>query len=142
MAEHRHEHAVGILGIDEDRGDLLALPQSHVAPRLAAVGGLVHAVADREVGPLQPFPTADVDHARVGRGDGDRTDRAGGLIVEDRRPHATVVGRAPHAAVVDTDVEESRVAGDARRGHRAPATERADRPPAQRGVARGIDLLG
>src|SRR5262249_32402607 len=36
---------VGVLGVDEDLADLERLLESHVLPGLAAVGGLVHAVA-------------------------------------------------------------------------------------------------
>ena len=99
----------GIARVDDDLRDLLAVAQAEVRPRLAGVGGLVDAVAGREVGALQPFAAADVDDVRVRRRDRDRADRAGRLVVEDRRPGAAVVGRLPHAAVDGADVEHVRL---------------------------------
>ena len=53
MAEHRDEQPVRIARIDGDLRDLLRVAQAEVRPRLAGVGGLVDAVADREVGTLR-----------------------------------------------------------------------------------------
>ncbi len=74
MAEHGHEQAVGIFGIDEDGRDLLAVAQTEMLPRLAAVGRFVHAVADGKIGPLQTFAAADIDDVGIGGRDGERAD--------------------------------------------------------------------
>ena len=67
MAQDGHKDAVGVVRIHDDGGDLLAVAQAQVPPRLAGVGGSVHAVAHREVRPLQPFARAHVDRVGVRR---------------------------------------------------------------------------
>ena len=69
----------------------------------------------------------------IGRRDGDRADRAGRLVVEDRRPGAAVVGRLPDAAVDDADVERVRLAGDAVERLGPAGAVRPDVAPAQLG---------
>ena len=90
-------------------------------PGLAAVGGLVDAVADGEVGADDAGAGADVDDVGIGRRHGDRADRAGACLVEDRFPIGTVVGRAPDAAVVEADVEHVRLARHAGHARARPA---------------------
>ena len=58
---NRDEEPVGIAGIDGHLGNLLAVAQAEVRPGLAGVGGLVDAVADGEVWPMQSFAAADVN---------------------------------------------------------------------------------
>src|SRR5207244_3970871 len=48
MAEHGDEDSVGVMWIDDDGTDLLAVFQPHVPPGLAAVGGFVNAVPGRK----------------------------------------------------------------------------------------------
>ena len=88
MPEHGDEQPVRVARVDDDLRDLLAVAQAEMRPGRAGVDRLVDAVAGGEVGPLQAFAAADVDDARIGRRDRDRADRAGGLVVEDRRPRA------------------------------------------------------
>jgi hypothetical protein len=133
VAEDRHEEPLLVLRVHDDLRDLLAVAEAEVGPGPPAVPRAVDPVAGREVGPLHALPAADVDDVGVGGGDGDRADRAGGLVVEDRLPRPAVVGRLPDAAVHDADVEEAGPPGDARGGLRAAAAEGADRPPAQLG---------
>src|SRR5207249_2665721 len=111
--------------------DLAPLVQAEMAPRPAAVGGLVDAVACGEVRPLEALAAADVDHVRARRSDGDRTDGAGRLIVEDRPPGPAVVLGLPDPAVDGAHVEDVGLIRDAGRGLRAPAAVRADHAPAQ-----------
>ena len=99
MAEHGDEETIGVLGIDDDLRNLLAVAQAEMRPGLAGVGGFVDAVAGRQVGALQAFAAADVDDVRIRWRQRDRADRAGRLVVEDRNPGASVVGRLPDAAV-------------------------------------------
>src|SRR5262249_59003433 len=105
MPEHRDEEPRRVARIDRDLGDLLPLAQAEVAPGSSRVGGLVDAVADGEIGPLQALAAADVDQVGVRRRYGDRADRGGGLVVEDRRPRPAVVVAAEDAAVDRADVE-------------------------------------
>src|SRR5205807_9234897 len=111
-----------------------------VRPRFAGVGGFVDAVAGGEVGTLQPFAAADVDHVWIGGRHGDGADRAGGLVVEEGEPDTPGVGALPHAAVVDADVEDVRLRRNAHRGHGSAAAERADVAPAACIAEIGIDL--
>src|SRR5439155_9583751 len=108
--------------------------QAHVLPRLAAVGRFVDAVAGGQVGPLQTLAAADVDDVGLGRGDGERADRSGRLVVEDRLPGPSGIRGLPDAAVVDTDVEDVRLAGHSRGADGAAAPEWADHPPTQAGI--------
>ena len=100
-----------------------------MGPRLPRVGGLVDAVADREVRTRQAFAAADVQDVGIRRRDDDPADRAGRLVVEDRLPRAAGVGRLPDAAVDHADVERVRLAGMACRRLGAPGPVRADVPP-------------
>src|SRR6185503_463532 len=70
MAQDRDEQTIGILRIDGDLRDLLAVAEAEARPRLARVGRLVDAVAGREVRTLQPFAAADINDVGVGRGHG------------------------------------------------------------------------
>ena len=141
MAEDGDEQPVRIAWIDDDLRDLLAVAQAEMRPRLSGVGGFVDAVARREIGTLQPFAAAHVDDVRIGRRDGNRADRAGRLVVEDRRPDAAVVGRLPHAAVGGGDVEDVGLRRHAGGRLRPSAAMRADHPPPHLAVHRGRDLL-
>src|SRR5439155_25758411 len=142
VAQHGDEDAVGVLGIDEDRRDLLAVAQAQVFPRLAAVGRFVDAIADGQVGALEALAAADVEDVGVGRRYGQGADGAGGLVVEDGVPGAAGVGGLPDTAVVDADVEDVGLAGDADGADGAPAAEGADHAPAQGVVMLGGDVLG
>src|SRR5271157_40477 len=135
VAHRRDENAVGVLGINQNCADLLGIAQPEMPPRLAAVDGFVHAVADGEIGPLrQPFAAADIEHVGVGGRHGDGADGAGGLVIENGPPcHAEIVG-LPYAAVVDADEEHVRLVGDARGADGAAAAERADHAPLKSGV--------
>ena len=130
VAEHGDEQPVGVARIDGDRRDHLAVAQAEVLSTSSGVGGLVDAVADREIGADDAGAGADVDDVRVRRRDGDRADRAGRLVVEQRHPVGAVVGRAPDAAVVEADVEDVRLAGDAGQRAGASGARRADVAPA------------
>ena len=119
----------GVLRIDDDLRDLLRVAQAEVRPRLAGVGGLVDAVAGRQVGPLLRLAGADVDDVGIRGRHRQRADRAGGLLVEDRQPGAAGVGGLPHAAVDDADVEGVRLARHAVERLGAAGAVRADVAP-------------
>src|SRR6185436_4289378 len=129
MAEGRQEHAVGVAGIDDDSPDLLRVRETDVAPGAPAVRGLVGAVALRDVGAHVRLARADVEDARVGRGEGDGSDGPDGLAVEDRPPGAAGVGRLPDPAVDAAEVEVLALARHPRHREHAAAAERADEPP-------------
>ena len=141
MPEHRDENAIRVARIDDDRGNLLPVAQSEMAPRLPGVARLVDAVADREVRPLQPLAASDVDRVGVRGRQRDRADRACRLVVEDGPPCASVVVGLPDAAVVHTDIEDVRLAGDACRADRPPSAVRTDHAPLQSGIELRIEVL-
>ena len=129
-ARARRRTAVGIAGIDGQRGNLLAIAQAEMRPGLARVGGFVNAVANGEIGAMQAFAAADIDDIGIGRSDGDGANGLRGLIVEDRIPGAAVVVGLPHAAVDLAHIENVGLAGHAGGSARAPAAERTDHAPA------------
>jgi hypothetical protein len=116
--------------VDRESRDLFGVAKAEMRPRLARIRGLVDPVADGKVRPLQALAASDVQRVRARRCDGEGADRACGLVVENRRPHAPGVRRFPDAAVVRGDVEDVRVSGNAARGDGAPAAEGPDHPPA------------
>src|SRR5579871_2529131 len=131
VAEDGDEEAVGVARVHDHRRDLLAVAQPQVLPGLAAVGGLVNAVAGGQVRALQPLAAANIEDGRVRRSHGQG---AGQLPVEERHPDVAVVGGLPDAAVVDADVKDVRMAGHAGGADGPAAAERPDHAPAQAGV--------
>src|SRR5262249_50302473 len=71
-------------GVHEDPDDVLGVLQAHVLPGLAAVGGLVDAVADRDRVAHPGLPRPDPHGLRAGGVDRDRSDGLHGFLVEDR----------------------------------------------------------
>ncbi len=140
MAEDGDEDAIGILRVDDDIGDLLAVAQTEMFPGVASVGGFVNSVARGKVGTAQAFAAAYVNNVGIRRRYGERADRAGGLVVEDGKPGATGVGGLPHAAIIYADVEEIWFAGDAGGGYGAASPERADTAPFETCVEVGREL--
>src|ERR1700734_19441 len=98
-------------------------------PRRAAVGRLVDAVTDREIGPLQALAAAGVETLRIARRDGERADRSGWFIIEDRHPRASRVVASPNAAVDRGDIEEIRLICDAVDRDGASSAHRPDESP-------------
>ena len=126
-------------------------------PGAARVGRLVDAVADGKVGAAQAFSAADIDRARTGGGDGQRSDRTGAVVVirlviiglvairlsiEDRVPSAAEVGRLPNSAVVGRHVEDIRLARHPGNRHRASPAKRPDHAPVEFLVHRWVIVLG
>src|SRR5439155_709912 len=136
MPEHGDEGTVGILRIDGDLRNLLALPKAKVLPAPPAVDGSVDPVSRGQVGPLQAFAASHIDDVRVRERDGDGADASRRLIVEDRRPRPAVVYRPPDAAVDRTHVEDARARRHAGSGLRAPSAKGPDRAPVQFGEQR------
>ena len=129
MSQHRNEDPVGLLRVDRDSRDLLTVAQPEVSPRLAGVNRLIETVSGREIGTLQSFARADVDHARIARRDFHRADAPRRLLVEDRIPGASGIGGLPDAAVGRADVERVRLARHAGCRLRATGAEGTDVTP-------------
>ena len=130
VTQHRDEEPIGVAGIHGDRRDHLAVAQAEVLPRASGVCGLVDPVADGQIGTDDARPGPDVDDAGVGRGDTDRADRAGRLVIEQRHPVGAVVRRSPESAVVEAGIEGVRLAGNAGQRTGTSAASRADVAPA------------
>src|SRR5262249_54374835 len=111
--------------VDDDGADLAFLLPD-LFPRLAGVARLVDAVARGDVAADVGLAGTDVDHVRVGRGDGDGPDRRDGLVVEDGLPGEAAVGRLPDAAAGGGRVIGERVAWDAAGAADAAADGGAD----------------
>ena len=66
---HRGDvHEVGVVRVQRDAPDMLAVAQPHVRPGLAAVGALVDTVAPRRALPVGALAGADPDDGRVAPG--------------------------------------------------------------------------
>lgn len=129
MAEDRGEQPVGIGWIDSHRRYLLTVAQAEVRPCFARIGRAIDAVADRKVGPVQPFATGNVDHIAVRGRHHDRANRLRILPIENRIPCTSVIGRLPHPAIYLADVEHVRLVGNTRRGTRAASAKWPDHAP-------------
>src|SRR2546427_568096 len=77
-------------------------------PGFTAIRGLVDAVANRKIGPLQSFAASHVNDIGIGRSHGNRSHGTGRLIVEDGPPRISRVRRLPHAAVHRRHIENVR----------------------------------
>ncbi len=140
MPEDGDEQPVRVGRVDDERRDLLRVAQlRQMRPGAARVGGLVDAVADREVGTLLSLAGADVEHAGIGRRDRERADRAGAGAVEDRLPRPPGVGRLPHAAVRHPHVEGVGLLHHAGDGAGAAGAMRPDVAPGQFAEERRVD---
>src|SRR4051812_19581609 len=112
-----------------------------MGPGLPCIGRFVDAVASGQVGPLQAFAAADVNDVWVGGRNGNRANRAGGLIVKNRLPGSSRVGCLPHAAINGAHVEDIRLLRYATTRAATPATRGPNHPPAHFAVQVGIELL-
>src|SRR5262249_21968385 len=114
VAQRRDVHDVGVLRVDDDAADVARLLETDVLPGLAAVGGLVHAVAPRDAVARVVLAGADPHDVGVGRRHRDGTDAQGRLVVEDRLPAVAAVGGLPDAAGRGAEVDRLGVALPAR----------------------------
>ena len=98
VAERGYPDDVGIGGVDDDAGDVLGVAQTHVGPGIAAVGGLVDAVAPVGAAGERIIAGAHPDHVGIRRRHRERADGGDSYGVGDRLPGGAVIGSAPHAA--------------------------------------------
>jgi hypothetical protein len=130
MTKDGDEEPVGVAWIHRDGRDHLAVAQPEMLPRAPGVGGLVHPVADGEIGPDDARSRPHVDDVGVRRRDGDGADRTGRLVVEQRDPVGAVVGGSPDAPIVEAGVERIGLTGNASQRTRASGTGWTDVAPA------------
>ena len=113
VSDRRHVDLLRVERVDDDARDVPGVGEAEMPPRLPAVGGLVHAVAERDRVADVRLAGPDVDHLGIGRVDRHVADRLHRLLVEQRCPTRASVGRLPHAARRGCDVDGARIAGDA-----------------------------
>src|SRR5690349_25099476 len=75
VTERADVNDVGVLRIDNDGRDVFGLGESHVLPRLAAVGRFVNAIAERHAVAYVRFAGADPNDVGITRREGDVADR-------------------------------------------------------------------
>ncbi len=129
VAHGAHVDHVGVAGVHDDAPYATRLPQAHVLPRLARVGGQVDTVPEGGgQADVEGFPRAG-PYLVVGRGrDGQRPDGLRGLVVEHRPPAGATVLGLPHAAGSRAHVGDQRIPGLAH--HRAgPVAVRPELAP-------------
>ena len=141
MPGDRDEKAIGIARVNRHLRNLLAVAQPEMRPGRAGIGGLVDAVADRQIGTMQSLTAGDVDDVRVGGRNFNGADRAGRLLIEDRLPGPPEVVGLPDSAVHRADVEDVRLAGNARDGARAATAKWTDVAPLHLAKNLGVDGL-
>ena len=99
MAEHGREDSIGIARVDGERGNLQAVAQAEMSPRLSSVSRFVDSVSNREIWAMQAFAAANINDIGIGRSHRDSADGLRGFVIEDGCPGASVVVRSPHSAV-------------------------------------------
>ena len=129
VTERHHINRVRIPRIDADRPNLPRVAQADISPGLAAVHGLVDAVADSKIGPDVGLAGAHINHVGVRRRHGDGSDGGDALLVEDRHPHRARVGSLPDPATHGPEIERVRIARNSRHRDHAPGAKRPDQPP-------------
>jgi len=118
--------------MDRNPRESFAPFEAEVRPRTAAVCRLVQPVAEGNAVARKALAGADIDHVRVVRLHGNRPDREGVAVVEDRLERGAAVGGAEQAGRRRGDKQKVRLArypGDV--GDAAAEHGRADRPPLQ-----------
>jgi len=111
--------------MDDHRTDLAFL-FPNVLPGFAGVAGFVDAVADFDVAANVGLAGTGVDDIRIGRRDGQRTERRSRLIVGNRLPVNAAVGRFPYSAGGSGGVASKRIARHAGNATNTPARRRPD----------------
>src|SRR5258708_38108253 len=113
MSGDRDKQFVRVARINGNLRNLLAIAQSEMRPSFSRISGLVNAIANGEIGPLQSFTAADINNVWIGKSNSHSSNRAGWLLIEDGSPSGPVIGGLPHATVANADVKDIRLARDA-----------------------------
>src|ERR1700687_3794251 len=100
MPYHCNKYPVGVMRVDQNDADLLAVPQAKMLPGAAGVSRLVDSVTDGKIGTAQPLTAAHINNVGIGGCHRQRAHRACRLVVENRIPGAAEVGTLPYAAIV------------------------------------------
>src|SRR5437588_6869669 len=128
------EKPIRISRIDRELRNLLSIAQSQMGPGFSGVSRFVDAVADGQIGSMQTFAAADVNHVWIRSRHGDGANRTGWLIIEDWLPGPPVIGRLEDAAIDLGHVKCVRLRRDAGDRVRSAAAERPDIAPSHGGI--------
>ncbi len=139
VAEGPDVDDVGIDRIDHDARDVAGRREPHVAPRLAAIETLPHAVTIRHVAADRCFATAGPDDVGVALEDVDRADGAAEIVVGHRVPRLARVRCLPHAAAGGTDVILIRALRRTDHRSHAAGVSGTEHPPLEAAPATGVD---
>jgi hypothetical protein len=118
-------------GVHDDAAHLAHVLEPDMGPALAAIHRLENAIAGAEIGTVQAFACADIDHIGMRRRHGDIAYRTSGCRIEDRAPGAAVIIGLPDPAIVDAHEEDIRLAGNPDGAHGTAGAKRPDKPVAQ-----------
>ena len=133
VTQSRDIDEIGILRMDADAADELAVPEADVEPCAAGIGRLVQAVAVGDVEADRRFSRAGIDHVGVRGCHGDRAQcGAAHEAIRDALPEHAAVDRLPDAAGAGAKIEHHLVHRIARDGDDAAAARGADAAPFQR----------
>src|SRR5512133_928319 len=99
-------------------------------PGFSGICRFVNSISHREIRPLQSLAAGDVNNIRIGWRYGNRANRLGRLIVENRIPSSPIVVRLPYAPVHRADVEHIRLTRNARNRAGASSAEWSHHAPA------------
>jgi hypothetical protein len=86
MADGRDVYFLRVARVDDDARDVARVGEAEVFPGLAAVGGLVDAVAEGDRVADVGLAAADINDVGIARFQSQVTDGLDRLLVEDRRP--------------------------------------------------------
>ena len=92
MTESGHKDDIGIVRIHDHLADRARILQADVLPGFTGVHRLPDAVTLRDVAANAGFAGSDINHVRVGDGDGDAADAGSAVVVKNRRPGVGAVG--------------------------------------------------
>src|SRR4029453_3292075 len=92
------EHDLRVRRVDDDLADASAFGQPALLPRRAGVRGLVDSITHDVAWTDGPrLPGTRPDDVRIGKSDGERSDRLHRLRIENRRERLAAIGRLPDA---------------------------------------------
>ncbi len=133
VAQGRDIDEIGVLRMDADAANELAVLQTDITPRAAGIGRLVQAIAVGDVEADRRLAGTGIDHVGVRGRDRNRAQRgAGHEAVRDALPEHAAVDGLPDAAGAGAKIEHHLVGGIARDRNDAAATRGADAAPFQR----------
>ena len=108
-ARRSNECDVVVAGIENNAIDVLGVLESHIGKRLAAIGGLPHAVAPAGGLAIVRLTGADPNDVRVGLRHGDVADAEQSAILKQWREGRAITGGLPHATVRGSDIPNRRI---------------------------------